>query len=185
MNRTIKLSLLALAAVFTLWACGGGADKNMDPGAAAEKFLKAMKSGNWSTAKAQATEETKKAVDKASKDFAVGMQVKGDPNDIEIIDFKEEGDQAVVNYTDGGSAMKLTMKKVDGAWLAQWSKDGMDMLKGFGKTMEKGLETIKDGAKGLDNIFKDLGGDKTDGEGDGHDGHDHDHGDGDDHGHEH
>jgi hypothetical protein len=119
MTRSLKLAALALMGVMILWACGGEA---LGAKETAEKFLKAMKTGDFDTAKGLATKEAAASIDMMAG--MAGDSEGGNADDIVMGDVKEDGDKAVATYTDAGKEMTLNLVKVDGEWKAAWEKGG-------------------------------------------------------------
>lgn len=166
MTKTLKMSALALLGVMVLWACGG----NLGPKETGEKFLKAMKSGDFETAKDYATKEAQASLEMMAGMAGAGGDNKGNPDDIKVGDVKEDGDNATLAYTDGGKAMTLDLVKEDGKWKAKWEKGGP------GDNTDNPVNNLKDGLEdAFDGAMEELG-DELGGEGDGeesHEGHDH------------
>lgn len=117
MTRTLKFSAIALLAVVVLWACGGA----NGPKEVGEKFLNAVGSGDYETAKKYATKDAQ-----ASLDMMASMSggEKGEAAKIEIGEVKEEGDKATLNYKENGTDKTLELVKENGEWKANWSKGG-------------------------------------------------------------
>lgn len=174
MTRTLKITALALLGVVFLWACGGG---ETGPKEIGESFLKAIKKGDFSGAKSYGTTATNEGLDKLEGNpMAEGL--KGNPDDIKVGEFTEDGDKGSLAYTDGGKDKKLKMEKVDGKWKVNWSKmdDTMDMGgDDSGDTGSTDTDTDMDTDTGSDMD----GGEDMDGEGDDHEEHE----EGDGHGH--
>lgn len=151
MTRTLKLSAMALLGVMILWACGG---ENLGAKETAEKFLKAMKAQDFSTAKKYATAKSGESID-----LVAGMsqgQPAGDPSAIVIGEVEENGDNAVVNYTEDGKDMTLKLVKESGTWKAVWSKtDGASDAAGdaLGGAMD-------DLGNAMEDALNELGGDE-------------------------
>lgn len=122
-------SMLVLA--MTLVSCGGGGPK-----ANAEKFLNGFYHMDYKSAKEVATADTKKQLE--SYESIMGTMVQQTAKDeakklkIDVKEPKVDGDAATVEYvvSNDPSPKELKMVKVDGKWLAQWSK--MDMGGGAG-----------------------------------------------------
>ena len=120
MTRTFKFSALALLAVVVLWACGG----STGPKEVGEKFLNAIGSGDYETAKKYATKDAQASLDMMAS--MAGGEAKGEAAKIEVGDVKEEGDKATVSYKENGTDKTLDLVKEDGNWKANWSKGGGD-----------------------------------------------------------
>ncbi len=117
------LSFVAAAVlVITIASCGSNSPK-----ASAEKFLNSFYHMEYKEAKEVSTEETKKVLDMIEQ-FSTMMPDSSKQSakkiKIEIKDVKEEGDNATVTYTtsENTQEQKLTMKKENGKWLANYSK---------------------------------------------------------------
>ncbi|MBS1645109.1 MAG: DUF4878 domain-containing protein [Bacteroidetes bacterium] len=135
----MKKVLLSVAAVMmlamTLVSCGGGGPK-----ANAEKFLNGFYHMDYAAAKEVATDDTKKQLE--SYESIMGSMVQQSAKDeakklkIDIKEPKVNGEAATVEYTvsNDPSPKELKMVKVNGKWLAQWSK--MDMGGGAGAPTE-------------------------------------------------
>ena len=141
MTRTLKISAIALLGVIILWACGG----EQGPKDVADKFLKAIKTGDKETA-------TKYISKESAENFKKWTPTeKGDAAKIVIGDVTENDkhDEATVKYKDDGKDKELKMKKEDGQW-----KCIFDAGKGGGGGME-------DATKSLENLGNMFGGDST------------------------
>lgn len=141
MTKTLKISAIALLGALVLWACGGA-----DLGAkeTAEKFLVALTTGDYGTAKDYATAEAAESIDMVEK---LGGE-KGSASDIVVGEVEENGDNATANYTEKGEAKTLDLVKVDGKWKANWSKMG------GGSEMGGAMEELE---SGLEDAVEDLG----------------------------
>ena len=146
MTRSLKLAGAALLGVMILWACGGESLGAKETG---EKFLKAMKTGDFDTAKGLATKEASASIDMMSG--MGGDNAGGDAADIVVGDVKEEGDKAVISYTDAGKAMTLNMVKEGGEWKAAWEKggpgDNSSPLNDLSNDLEGALDDAMDGGE--------------------------------------
>lgn len=155
MTRSLKLAGAALLGVMILWACGGESLGAKETG---EKFLKAMKTGDFDTAKGLATKEAAASIDMMS---GMGSGEGGNADDIKVGDVKEDGDKAVISYTDAGKAMTLNMVKEGGEWKAAWEKGGpgdtSSPLNDLSNDLEGALDDAMEGG--------DEGHDHEDGEG--------------------
>ncbi|MFM2377066.1 MAG: hypothetical protein RLZZ165_2163, partial [Bacteroidota bacterium] len=87
MKRTLKFSAVALLAVLVLWACGGEGG----PKAVAEGFLNAMAKGDIEGAKKFASKDAQSSLDMMA---ASAEAKKANPDKIEDIEVKEDGDKA-------------------------------------------------------------------------------------------
>lgn len=95
-----------------------------NPKSIAEKFLKAMKTNDFDTAKDLATKAAS-----ASIEMMAGMSEGGkggDPDEIQIIDIETYDDRAVVSYYDNGKEMTLKLVLENDEWKAAWEKGGPD-----------------------------------------------------------
>jgi Domain of unknown function (DUF4878) len=118
MTRTLKFSALALFAVVVLWACGGA----NGPKQVGEKFLNAIASSDFETAKKYATKDAQASLDMMAS--MSGGEAKGEPAKIEIGEVKEEGDKATLSYKENGADKTLELVKEGSEWKANWSKGG-------------------------------------------------------------
>lgn len=126
----MKKAILSLASMLvlamTLVSCGGGGPK-----ANAEKFLNGFYHMDFASAKEVATADTKKQLE--SYESIMGTMTQQTAKDeakklkVDVKEPKVDGDAATVEYivSNDPSPKELKMVKVDGKWLAQWSK--MDM----------------------------------------------------------
>lgn len=139
MTKTLKISAIALLGALVLWACGGA-----DLGAkeTAEKFLVALTTGDYGTAKDLATKEAAESIEMVEK---MGGET-GSADDIKVGEVEENGDKAVAHYTEKGEAKTLDLVKVDGKWKANWNKMG-----GSGSDLGSSLE------EGLNDAVEELG----------------------------
>lgn len=142
MTRSLKLSAIALIGVLALWACGG----SLGPKETGEKFLKAMKVGDFDTAKKYATKEAQGSLEMMAG--MAGDNKGGNADDIKVGELKEDGDKAVLNYTDAGKDMTLNLKKEGGDWKADWKKGGPNDNSSPIKDLENELDNALDGALG-------------------------------------
>ena len=170
MTRTLKFSAVALAAVMLLWACGS----SMTSKEVGEKFLMAFAKGDIETAKKYATEDAQ-----TSLDLMQGNDDKaGDPSEIVVGEVKEEGDKAVLSYTEDGKDKTLNLIKENGEWKAAWEKgagsSGNSTLDSIGDelgdAMEDAMEDLGDDIEELGEKVKETAEDI----GEDHAGHDHD-----------
>lgn len=168
MNRSIKFSLIALAAVMILWACGGA------PSAAevGEKFLNAMAKGDIEGAKKFATKDAQTSLDLMQGNADAKKEK---PDVIVIGDVKEEGEKATLNYTENGAAKTLKLVKEEGEWKAAWEKgagnvgNSLDGLgEDLGNAMEGALNELGEKVEEVGEALQDAGEAHTD-----HEGHDH------------
>ena len=144
MTRSLKLAGVALLGVMILWACGGEA---LGPKEVGEKFLKAMKTGDFDTAKKLATKEAEASIEMMS---GMGSGEGGNADDIKVGEVKEEGDKAVLSYTDAGKDMTLNLVKEGGEWKAAWEKggpaDNTSPMNDISKELEGALDEAMDEA---------------------------------------
>ena len=101
---------------------GGGGPK-----ANAKKFLEGLYHMDYAAAKEVATEKTKEQL--VQHEQMMSMMQQGGKEEakkikVDIKDPKVEGDNATVEYSTSNdpSVKTLRMVKVDGKWLAEWSK---------------------------------------------------------------
>jgi hypothetical protein len=119
-------------------AVGFASCSQNSPKATAQRFLDALYQKDYDGAKKYATEETKKQLDAARQMNATVTEADKQAK-VEILDenVKVQGDTAFIGYTVTGpedsptGLQTLQMVKVEGKWLAQWSKMGElnDMLR--------------------------------------------------------
>lgn len=144
MTRTLKISAIAIMGALVLWACGGGASSSKEVG---EKFLKALATGDYGTAKEYATKESQESLEMLEK--MGGGETGGSADDIVVGESKEEGDKATLSYTEKGVEKTLDLVKEDGAWKAKFSKGGPTegnggMIEEIGESIEDAVNEIAD-----------------------------------------
>lgn len=164
MTRALKFSAVAILAVMVLWACGGAA---LGAKETAEKFLKAVKTNDFKTAKSLATKDTQGALE--MYEGQASTKPAGNAADIVVGDVKEEGEAATVSYTDAGEAKTLEMKKEGGEWKAVFVKPGggaEEIGKGLGDMMNEAVQNVE---TALDAATEEM----KEGHEEGHEGHDH------------
>jgi hypothetical protein len=123
-----------------LWACSGAATGPKEVG---EKFLKAMKTGDYDGAKKLATKEAQASIDMMA---GMGGGAGGNADDIKVGDVKEDGDKATLSYTDAGKPLTLDLVKEGGDWKANWSKTPAESpLNDLSKDLEGALDDAMDG----------------------------------------
>lgn len=173
MTRTLKFSAIALAAVMMLWACGG----SMTSKEVGEKFLMAFAKGDLETAKKFATEDAQTSLDLMQGNSEAK---KDNPDAIVIGDVKEEGDKAVMSYTENGKEKTLNLIKENGQWKAAWEKgagsSGNSTLDGLGDDLGNAMEdAMEDLGEDLEKLGEDMkeAGEKIGEEVEDHTGHDH------------
>ena|SRR6188768_2144652 len=121
----LSVTSVLLLAVLLVGCNSGG------PKANAEKFLTAFHHMDYTAAKEVSTEETKKQLESFESIMGsmANPSMKEDAKKIKVTvkDPKVDGDNATVEYTlsNDPSPKTLKMVKMNGKWLAQWSK--MDM----------------------------------------------------------
>lgn len=140
MNRTLKLSALALLAVVVLWACGGASG----PKEIGEQFLNAMAKGDIEGAKKFATKDSQTSLDMMAGNAVTKA---ANPDKIELGEVKEEGEKATLNYKENGVDKTLNLQKEDGQWKVAYSKgagssdNSLDKIgEDLGKAMEEAVE---------------------------------------------
>jgi hypothetical protein len=144
MSRTLKITALALLGVVILWACGGG--EVADPKTSGEKFLKAYLTNDFSGAKDFATKETDEVLDQMST--SADDSKKGDLTKLTVGAFTETGDNGTLAYNYEGKDLVLKMKKEDGKWAADMTKDELSAINGASNPasdLTKGLESAMEG----------------------------------------
>ena len=155
MNRTFKISLIALAAVMFLWACGGSAS----PKEVGEKFLNAMANGDIEGAKKFATSDAQTSLDLMQGNSEAK---KTNPDVIVVGDVQEDGDKATLNYTENGKAKTLKLIKEDGQWKAAWEKGAGDdktldnLGNELGGAMDDAMEELGDDLEKLGEDIKEA-----------------------------
>lgn len=154
--KMLRLGVVALTlALFT--ACGGG--KAKDPKGVAEAFLNAMAEQDWSTAKKYATAGSQEAIDQVAEmaESMKGLEdlagEESETPEIKMGDVTEEGETAVVSYTEDGSEKQLNLVKEEGEWKVEFSKmGGMDDM----GDMSEGLEEMDEALEGLEGLGDSL-----------------------------
>jgi hypothetical protein len=125
MNSVKKYQTLFAAIILVILGCGS----SDSPRAVAEKFLKAMGSQDFETAKKYGTEETEKLLDmmsgfsKMTADSIATREMK-----FEIINEDISGDNAIIFYKEEGrdGELQLPLVKLDGKWKVLLSKESIN-----------------------------------------------------------
>jgi hypothetical protein len=125
MKTLRKYSHFFLLILVVLAGCG----RSDSPRSVAEKFLKAMGSQDFETAKKYGTEETEKLLDmmsgfsKMAADSTVSHEMKFDITHEDI-----SGDNAIIFYREEGrdGELQLPMVKLDGKWKVLLSKESIN-----------------------------------------------------------
>lgn len=140
MTRTLKISAIALLGALVLWACGGGATGPKEVGQA---FLEAMAEGDFSTAKDYATEDSKEALDAMASMAEMGG---GETKKSEIVigEVKEDGNTAVLSYTEDGTEKTLNLVKEGEDWKVKYSKGG-PTEGSIGGAIDEAVEEVSEG----------------------------------------
>ncbi len=123
----IKIAALMLIVALVVSACAGSG-----PEANAKKFIIAINAMNWDDAMKLSTEEGAKVLQTLKS--LMGMMSQEQINqskknlkssDITIVSSKVDGDNATIVYKLKGDEQEntLAMKKVDGQWKANYSKN--------------------------------------------------------------
>ena len=142
MKRTLKFSAVALLAVVVLWACGGASG----PKGVAEGFINAMAKGDIEGAKKFATKDAQSGLDMMA---ASAEAKKANPDKIEGIEVKENGDKATATYKENGTDQTLELVKEDGQWKAAWTKGGGDTgLDKLGDDLGAAMDSAMDSTAG-------------------------------------
>ena len=127
--KKLGFVIMIAAMLFALAACGAGAPAN-DPKSVAVAFLDRMKNMDLDGAKQLATADGAKmldmvkglmaGVDKAELDK---QKAEGAQSETKILDVKEEGDKATVQYSQKeGETSVLEMVKENGQWKVNFKK---------------------------------------------------------------
>ena len=127
--RKIFLSRISLFSVMVLiFAC----TSNDTPKSVADKFLKAMSSQDFETAKKYGTEETSKLLDMMSGFKKMSADSTGKDLKFEITREKIENENATVYYKEEGKEgeLELPMVKTDGKWKVLLSKESINNSEG-------------------------------------------------------
>ena len=127
--RKIFLSRISLFSVMVLiFACAS----NDTPKSVADKFLKAMSSQDFETAKKYGTEETSKLLDMMSGFKKMSADSTGKDLKFEITREKIENENATVYYKEEGKEgeLELPMVKTDGKWKVLLSKESINNSEG-------------------------------------------------------
>lgn len=149
MTRTLKISALAIMGALVLWACGGGAGTSKEVG---EKFLKALATGDYSTAKDYATEDSQESLEMLEK--MGGGETGGSADDIVVGEVQEEGDKATLAYTEKGVEKTLDLVKEDGSWKAKFSKGGP--TEGNGGALDELENSIEDAVEEIGDAIEEA-----------------------------
>jgi hypothetical protein len=111
-----------------IWACNG----SDTPRSVAEKFLKAMSTQDFETAKKYGTEETEKLLDMMSGFTKMTTDSVAKELKFEITREKVEGENAVIYYKEEGreGELQLPMVRVEGKWKVLLSKESINSAEG-------------------------------------------------------
>ena len=127
-----KISLIVglLALVFSLSACGDAASDN-SPESVALRFMNHIGKAEFNKAAELGTDGTKQmlsffAMMAESMDEADLQEEIGAPGSFTVVSSEVSGDIAMVVLEAEGEQNPLTLKKVDGQWLVDLDKEGMD-----------------------------------------------------------
>lgn len=142
MKINIIKVFLFLLIVFIV-ACKG----NDSPKSVAEKFLKAMSSQDYETAKKYGTEETEKLLDMLSGFSKMSPDSSSNNLKFEITREKLSGENATIYYKEEGreGELQLPMVKMEGKWKVLLSKESINSSEA-GNSMDIGAtstDTIK------------------------------------------
>jgi hypothetical protein len=99
-----------------------------NPRAVAEKFLKAMTTQDFETAKKYGTEETEKLLDMMSGFTKMSPDSAAREMKFEITREKVSGDNAIIYYREEGreGELQLPMVKLEGKWKVLLSKESIN-----------------------------------------------------------
>jgi hypothetical protein len=127
MKTRAGLITLVIAS-FLLWNCGG----KDSPRSVADKFLKAMSTQDFETAKKYGTEETTKLLDMLNGFTKMSPDSVSKDMKFEITREKVNGDNATIFYKEDGreGELQLPMVKVDGKWKVLLSKESINSGEG-------------------------------------------------------
>ena len=116
--------IVSLSACVVLYACKGGDS----PDAIAEKFLKALYSYDFETARKYGTEDTGKLLDMMSGFSKLMPDSNKKEIKFEILNVKVDGDKAVVMYKDEGKEAQapLSLMRVNGKWKVNMTKESIN-----------------------------------------------------------
>ncbi len=142
MKNIIHSNGIILFLILGIVACGG----SDNPRSIAEKFLKAMSSQDYESAKKYGTEETGKLLDMMSGFTKMSLDSVGKDLSFEILREKIEGDNAVIFYKEGGreGELQLPLVKTDGKWKVLLSKESINN--------SEGVNTLDAGATNTDTL---------------------------------
>lgn len=155
MTRVLKFSAVAILAVLVLWACGGAA---LGAKETAEKFLKAVKTNDFGTAKGMVTKDTKGALE--MYEGTAKSKPAGNAADIVVGEATESGETASVAYTDAGEAKTLELKKEGGSWKAVFVKPGggaENLGETLGGALNEAVEQVETGLEAATEEMKSEG----------------------------
>jgi hypothetical protein len=124
MKKRISYSIIILSIIIGFIACGG----SDTPRSVAEKFLKAMSSEDFETAKKYGTDETEKLLDMMAGFKKMSADSTKKDLKFEVTREKVEGENATVYYKEEGKSgeLQLPMIKVDGKWKVLLSKESIN-----------------------------------------------------------
>jgi len=115
---------LAIIVVVFCVSCGG----SDNPRSVAEKFLKAMSTQDFESAKKYGTEETEKLLDMMSGFTKMSPDTAQKELRFEITNEKISGDNAIIYYREEGreGELQLPMVRIDGKWKVLLSKESIN-----------------------------------------------------------
>lgn len=138
--------LVAMPAI--LWSCGASVENN--PKAVTTAFVKAMASGDYSSAADLCTKETAKEAEALASMGAGGNEKELEK---EVANCKENGDKATCTFccVKGETEKSYDLEKQDGQWKIKFSKTGnpVGSLDGATDVINNAVEEIKDAADSL------------------------------------
>lgn len=129
MKNKINSIGIFLFIIIGIVACVG----SDNPRSIAEKFLKAMSSQDYESAKKYGTDETGKLLDMMSGITKMSVDSAVSDLSFEILREKIEGDNAVIYYKEGGreGELQLPLVKIDGKWKVLLSKESINNSEGI------------------------------------------------------
>jgi hypothetical protein len=117
----------------------GGLTFDKGPGLVAQKFLDALAIGDTQEAEKYVTfmsQGSLKILDLSDK--------RTHPDVMRIVDIKDKGDDATVNYTKNGDDRWLDMTLVDGQWKVEWKMSDADVFDHLERSVDKAMEHLED-----------------------------------------
>ncbi len=124
----VSVRLLTVLVLLSLSAIGGCSGAAAGPEGAAEAFMDALGELDVETAKAHATEESQQLLEfleAMAAEMPEAEKEQMQSADFTVVSSEIDGDNAVVVLDSEGEESTLNMKKVDGKWKVDLSKEDL------------------------------------------------------------